>query len=291
MRIGIDPLIDCAFKKLFGSTENKNLSIELINAILQEGGEKTVVDIEILNSYNPKNFIGDKLSIVDIKAKNELGEWFIIEVQIQMMEYFPQRILYYWAKTYQAQLQAGERYSLLKKVTLISICKNSLPTNTENYYNHFRILDTKNHIPLCDHLSIHTLELTKFLNTEKEISKPIEKWSFFLKHGENLDCEKLPPQLSISYIRQAAKELKMFTQNEIERELYNSRHIAILDKVSSLAEKYEKGREAGLQEGIQAIAVEMIQDGMEITQISRLTKLSPQEISHLKKQLGQEGIS
>ena len=285
MRIGISPIVDCVFKKLFGSTKNKNLSIELVNAVLRESGEPLVVDLEILNPYNPQNFLRDKLSIVDIKAKNERGEWFIIEVQVQMMEYFPERLLYYWAKKYQSQLQSGERYSLLKKVTLISICKNSLPINTMDYYNHFRISDTKKHIPFSDHLNIHTIELSKFPNTEENIGKPIEKWTYFLKHGENLDSENLPSPLSIPPIEQAVKELRMFTQSEIERDLYDSRHMAILDKNSALAEKYEKGLQKGIEKGKIEGILQAIESVLEIKFAAEGLKYMPKirEINDLPR--------
>ena len=99
MRIGVDPLIDCAFKKLFGSEQNKNLLLEMVNAVLEKGCEPKIVELDILNPYNPQNFMHDKMSIVDIKARSETGEWFIVEVQVQMSAYFPKRLLYYWART------------------------------------------------------------------------------------------------------------------------------------------------------------------------------------------------
>ena len=212
MQSGINPLIDCCFKKIFGSESNKNLLSSMVNAVLEESGEPRVVELEILNPYNPKDFLGDKLSIVDLKAKNEKGEWFLIEVQIQMYSYFPQRLLYYWAKNYQLQLREGEKYHLLRKVNLISVCQESLPIGTKRYFNLFRVQDVNRHVPLSDHLSIYTLELPKFTSEKETIMKQLERWMYFLKYGESLDEDALPGPLDTPEIRQAVGELKKFTQ-------------------------------------------------------------------------------
>ncbi len=46
----INPRVDFAFKKLFGSEENKDLLMSLINAIVSE--QEQVVEVELKNPYN-----------------------------------------------------------------------------------------------------------------------------------------------------------------------------------------------------------------------------------------------
>ena len=293
MKIGIDPLIDCVFKRLFGITENKALLLDLLNSIMEESDEETIVDLEILNSYNPKTFLQDKMSIVDIKAKSLRGEWFIIEVQIQMSAYFPQRILYYWARMYQSQLQEAEKYWQLNKVTLISIVKGSLPINSSHYYNHFVIKEKHKDLLWCDDLHIHSLELSKFQLTQDDLSKSLEKWSYLLKHGENLDTENLPKHLVTPLIQKAVEELKMFTQDEIQREIYESRRKAIMDYNSMISEveriNLAKGREEGLakglEKGLEKSARNMIRKGMDIILIAELTGLSLDRLETIKKEM------
>ena len=77
----INPRVDFAFKKLFGSEENKDLLISLINAIVTE--EDTVEDVELKNPYNLADYQAGKMSILDIKAKNkQTGKWYNIEMQV-----------------------------------------------------------------------------------------------------------------------------------------------------------------------------------------------------------------
>ncbi len=46
----INPRVDFAFKKLFGSEENKDLLLSLINVILAE--QERITEIELKNPYN-----------------------------------------------------------------------------------------------------------------------------------------------------------------------------------------------------------------------------------------------
>ncbi|MDD2759359.1 MAG: Rpn family recombination-promoting nuclease/putative transposase, partial [Methylomonas sp.] len=63
----INPRVDFAFKKLFGSEENKDLLISLINAVVSD--DQQVSDIELKNPYNLADYQAGKMSILDIKAK------------------------------------------------------------------------------------------------------------------------------------------------------------------------------------------------------------------------------
>lgn len=76
----INPKVDLAFKKLFGSEENKDLLISFINSILTE--EEQVKDITIKNPYNISSYLNGKMSILDIKAVDEKGKWYDIEIQV-----------------------------------------------------------------------------------------------------------------------------------------------------------------------------------------------------------------
>ena len=109
----INPRVDIAFKKIFGVEENKDLLISLINSIVSE--EDQVVEVILINPYNPKNFRDDKLSILDIKAKGIDGKRFNIEIQISDEADYNKRALYYWAKLYTEQLKSNEDYSYLSK--------------------------------------------------------------------------------------------------------------------------------------------------------------------------------
>ena len=67
----ISPTVDCIFKAILGAEENKNLLIDFLNSVLAP--QSPISDVEILNPYNDRELYKDKLTIVDIKAKDEKG--------------------------------------------------------------------------------------------------------------------------------------------------------------------------------------------------------------------------
>ncbi|WP_269208725.1 Rpn family recombination-promoting nuclease/putative transposase [Rickettsia australis] len=80
-----------------------------------------VKEVTLINPYNPKSFLNNKLSVLDIKAKGESGKIFNIEIQVTDEANYDKRALYYWAKLYVGQLKEGSRYSELNKTIGIHI--------------------------------------------------------------------------------------------------------------------------------------------------------------------------
>lgn len=69
MKYHIDALVDCVFKALLGREHNKNLLLNFLNAILKP--THPLVNVTLLNPYNEKEYLTDKLSIVDVKAVDD----------------------------------------------------------------------------------------------------------------------------------------------------------------------------------------------------------------------------
>ncbi len=64
-------MVDCVFKAILGSEENKNLLIHFLNAVLEPEEGSFIKEIVLNNPYNDREFIGDKLTVVDVKATDE----------------------------------------------------------------------------------------------------------------------------------------------------------------------------------------------------------------------------
>ena len=95
MRLGVDPKIDYAFKHLLGRERNVGILGHLLNAVLQPPADERIVTLEILNPFNDKESLDDKLSILDIKARDQKGRQLNIEMQMLPDLHFPRRIAYY----------------------------------------------------------------------------------------------------------------------------------------------------------------------------------------------------
>ena len=68
-----------------------------------------------------------------------------------------------------------------------------------------------------------------------------------------------------------------------EWELYESRRLAIMDYNTGMHQSREDGKEEGKKESKIEIAKNMLNEGMEIETISRLTNLTVEEIEEIEK--------
>ncbi len=96
MPLGISPLVNFAFVKLFASEGNEPILIAFLNAILQL--RHPIVSIQLKNPYNPKDFQDDKLTILDVKAADSEGRIFHVEMQTLIHAAFARRIVYYFCE-------------------------------------------------------------------------------------------------------------------------------------------------------------------------------------------------
>lgn len=88
------------------------------------GNPHPVVSVEYLNPFGYQDFETDKLVCVDVKATDDLGRVFIIEIQIVVQSSFAKRAVFYACEAYADQLRAGQGYSDLK-ATYSILCSDN----------------------------------------------------------------------------------------------------------------------------------------------------------------------
>ena len=280
----INPRVDLAFKKIFGTEGNKDLLISLINSIV--GEEDQVVDITLLNPYNQKNFKNDKLSILDIKAEGSDGKKFNIEIQITDEADYDKRALYYWAKLYGDQLKESEDYSKLEKVIGIHILNFTSIPKSEKYHNTFSITEKETGLHYFKQLELHTIELKKFtdqLGKEFEdigskIQTSLDLWSAFLTRNDLLSTAKISQALDAAPIKKAIEVLNVMNFTKEEREAYEDHLKWLRIEANSLKKAEEKGRKEEKLE----IARNMLNESLPIEKIAALTGLTEKEVKNLK---------
>jgi predicted transposase/invertase (TIGR01784 family) len=254
---GIDPKVDYAFKRLFGSQANRPLLVHLLNAVLQPPPDQLVAALEILNPFNDKDALDDKLSVVDIKAQDQHGRQFTIEMQLVAYGDFPRRVLYYWARLYQQQLHHSEDYYQLRPTISICFVNRPLFPKVEPYHLRFKLLEASQQLTFTEDLAIHMLELSKFKRNADELASALDTWLYFLRYAEKLDTQALPPALQIPEIQQAMEVLTMLTQSDLERERYEARLRLERDRIS-----FEKNMQRLATEGVEQARAEALQKGL-----------------------------
>ncbi len=245
MVVGIDPKVDYAFKYLFGRERNLPLLLALLNAVLQLPDDKQLIGLELLNPFNDKDSLDDKLSILDIKARDRSGRQFNIEMQLLVYGDFRERVLYYWAKLYQGQLQEGMGYDELQPTTAICFVNTPLFPDEAKHHLVFELREREKGIVWSDQLAVHLLELPKFTRSATELATPLDRWLYFLRHAEQLEVDSLPAALDVPEIHRAMGELQMLSQSDLERERYEGRLKQQRDMRAALADACREGRRQG----------------------------------------------
>jgi predicted transposase/invertase (TIGR01784 family) len=134
----IDPKTDFAFKKIFGSEQNKDILISFLNAILYDE-QDAIQDLIILDPYQAPRIKGIKDSYLDVKVTLSDGQTVIIEMQVLNILGFEKRVLYNTAKAFSIQLDVGEDYTLLNPVIALTITDFEMFSETQRLISRFRL--------------------------------------------------------------------------------------------------------------------------------------------------------
>jgi predicted transposase/invertase (TIGR01784 family) len=253
MILGIDPKVDYAFKHLFGRESNQLILIDVLDSVLLPAPNEKIRELVILNPFNPKEALDDKLSILDIKARDQSGRQFNIEMQMLAYPAYDQRIVYYASKLHQQQFKEGQDYAELRPTISINFLNHVLFPDVTSHHLRFGLLEQAHHFALNDDLAFHILELPKFTKSAQELRDGLDIWLYFLRHAEKMDADALPAALEQPLVKKALEELKMLTQTDLERERYEARRKAQLDHDSMLNAALRQGREEGRKEVQEAV--------------------------------------
>ena len=207
MPLGIRPINDFAFKKVFGTPENRGPLLSLLNAILKP--KTPIVDVTLVNPFNLQDFLDNKLSILDIKAVDAAGAIYDIEIQLEVLEGAAERIVFYGCELVAGQLKAGDEYRQLCPVYSIWLLAGTLWPETAQLHHAFRLADKDSGRVLDGTLEIHTVELPKYNLSEQDLSSAdeLDCWLFWLLHAHEYEPEALAKLLPQPAIRQATETL------------------------------------------------------------------------------------
>ena len=228
MKIDINPKINCVFKALFGSDENKEILIHLLNAVLTPPTHKRINNVTILNPFNERTFENGKTSVVDIKATDSSGQHFQIEVQLAIHPALRERMLFTWADIYHRQLLSGEKYYQLKPTVSIWFLDEALFPKVDAFSHRFGLMERTRFERLTDHLDLHVIEKNKWrdcLGTDADI----DLWLEFLNCSKELDSDNLPEKFKTNVFKKAMSTLVHFTESDLAHDLYMRRmtHLSI----------------------------------------------------------------
>jgi predicted transposase/invertase (TIGR01784 family) len=281
----LNPKTDFAFKRIFGSTESTDILLSFLNAILRLEAPHRIAEVEIIDPYLAPKIKGMKDTYLDVRALDEQGKSYIIEMQVLNVEGFEKRVLYNACKSYVGQLTMGEHYQHLTDVIAITITDFVMFNELSEVVNSFKLRE-ENGLVYHDDLELIFAELPKFKRSEDELDTLLDKWFYFLKCAGDLSAipKVLANDDAINHAFVIANKAGL-TPEELDDQ--ERREIFIQDQRGALQLAQRLGKEEGLKEGellaSQRIAASFL-DILDDQTIAQKTGLSITDVRALRQQ-------
>ena len=297
---GLLPLHNDIVFKIF-CTQKPHLLARLLDAVLGFQGSRRIQNLKLLNPEIPGEIYSDKLSVLDIRATDQRGEHFGIEMQAYPQNYYGKRALFYWGKIYATQLNKGEDYPQLQKTYSISFLNFKL-FHEPDCHSVFQVLKrNRPEIALTPNLEIHIFELAMFTKNMQELKSELDYWIYLLQKAAHLqeeDMRELKTRNPI--IKEAIEALQDISLDRKTRDYYELRLKSERDFNAREDYAYDRGIEQGIQkerkraEKLQQIqkrkdalrtAIKLKESGMGIDFITGIVELPENYISRFFKKI------
>ncbi|MBF0612477.1 MAG: Rpn family recombination-promoting nuclease/putative transposase [Magnetococcales bacterium] len=245
----IDPRIDFAFKKIFGSEDAKDVLISFLESLLGLEGDRRIAELTILDPFMAPRIKELKSTILDVRCKDHRGISYIVEMQIEKVSAFLKRIQYNSAKAYVQQIGKGEDYPKLNQVIAVTITDFVLFNGFDHCLSRHESRETMTGQSHLQDILHYFIELPKFTKDLDACNDIFDQWIYFIKYAGSI--EEIPPKMNIAPIRHAFEKARVANMTPDELELYDKAGIAITDARGRVELAREEGEQIGIQIGEQ----------------------------------------
>jgi predicted transposase/invertase (TIGR01784 family) len=284
----INPYTDYGFKLLFGSEPNKDITLGLVNALLQ--GREVIKSLTLLPTEQLGDTKDDRRSVFDVYCENEQGEKIIIEMQKADQQWFKDRSVYYSSFPIRQQGEKGQWRFGLKAVYTIGILDFVFDEDKDDkeYYHHVvQLMDVNKKTVFYNKLTYIYLEMPKFQKTEDELENITDKWLYALKNlprllerPKALQERVFKKFFDVAEIGNLSKE-EYARYFESEKVYYDNDGAIRTAEAKGMEQGLAKGRAEGEKQKSLEIARKMKAKGMAAEDIADMTGLPSEEIAQI----------
>ena len=290
----IDPRVDWAFKRIFGSEDTKECLITFLNGLFED--ELVIKDVTFAKTEKLGLRPDDRGVVFNVYCITNEGKHVIVEMQKKEQEYFVDRALYYTAR---AIVQQGIRgiwdYHLAPVYTVCFMDFVSQSPILKEFRTDLVLTDLQTRQRVSDRMRIVYLQLPLFdKHTEAECMDIFDCWIYIMKNMNMF--EQMPFSEKYPVFRKLAEigDLRKLSREELElydediknmRDIYATRKF---DEKRGMEIGMAKGMEIGMAKGMEkeklATAHRLLSMGLSDEQVSTVTELPLKEIQKLKEQ-------
>ena len=289
----LDPKADLTFKKIFG--EHKDLLISLLNALLPLADDEQIESVEYLPpELVPETYVG-KNSIVDVRCRDVKGRQFIVEMQMLWTEAFKQRVLFNASKAFVRQLDKKRKYELLQPVYSLNLVNETFMKDyPDEFIHNYSVVHELHSDEIIEGLHFTFVELPKFQAHSLKEKKMAVLWLRFLTEIDE-QTKQAPQELldnpETCKALEAVEESAM-TKNELLAyedfwdELGAERLLFVdsnrINREEGRTEGRAEGRAEGIIEGCAKVAKNLLNLGMALDEVAKVTGLDIETIEKMK---------
>lgn len=249
----LSPTSDIAFKKLF-SEPKKNVVIQF----LQDLTGNKISDLTFADAAITTKTAHTRFTLEYAKCIDNNGVTYIIEMQIINTFDYKERCQYYASVELSRQLQKTDSYKKLMPVVFVGISHIPVFDDEKEYSSHKKALNL---------LEYYFLDLTKFNKAIEKCTSATDQWAYLFKHAHELEEV---PAFKNPLVVEALETLQQsnFTKKELEA------HNDLVNAHASEINRMTGAREDGKYEAATLIAQKLLEQGMDLPQVSAVTGLA-----------------
>ena len=249
---------DVVFRLFFADERNKESLVNFLQSVLRLPKEE-YDRIEIADPHLLREYLDDKLSIIDVKLYTKSRKVVHIEIQLAVTSELRERVVFYVAKLVTEQIGEGDNYNLIRRVISILVTDEKLIHASPRYHHRFTLYDHEAGVELTDIIEINTLELSKLPKSADGTA--LYDWAKFIdaetEEELNMVAERNPQ------VERAVVKLFELSSDAHARDLYERREKERRDRASEKKWARQEGLEEGLREGLQKGRQEGLQEGLQ----------------------------
>lgn len=276
----LDPKNALAFKRIFGSEQNKDILIHFLNDILER--HHLIEGVTFLKTVQDREVAPHRVSLVDVLCQDQKGNKFVIEMQLPQHERFDKRALYYASKAYSEHRK--------ENVYFLAITNFLSFPHERTWFSKIKLDNLE--------AQVFFLQLSLFKKGKDDLKSMSvkEKWAYFFKYANEINDRELEELIGKDLIiHRAFQELDRFNWSEAELNTYDSIEMkqfadagvraAAFDMgfAKGFAESYAEGIEEGEKKKSLEIAKKLLANCLAVSQVSQITGLSEEDIEALAK--------
>ena len=290
----VNPMVDVAFKYIFGKEKNKHL----LKGLLEHVFKKEILDITYDNAEQIGETMYSRNACFDVVCRSANGPDFIVECQVKTQDYFVKRAVFYTSRAITNQAPKGEWDYNFRPVYFLGLLDFALPESvgrSEGCVHSFSIRNDDTGALMDDAVRYVFMEVEPFMKTLDECNTFEEKFLFYMKNLPTFANK--PDTHNDKYFEDLLMEaeyLKMDTETQAQyerriKEMRDAKNIENYIRRTSMEQGLKEGMEQGLEQGkelgiaLATNAVVMIKEGHSIQEICASTGLPEEVVNKLSQ--------